>query len=90
LPLLVYWPAPGHDLSRREWLMRTPTMGRKKRSEADSPRRVTAFAIKGSMPWRAWVEKGARHCRTDVSKLIDAALIDYLKAKGFEEPAPER
>jgi len=27
---------------------------------------------------------------TDSSKLIDAALVDYLKAKGFDEPAPPR
>ena len=36
------------------------------------------------------VELAADHCRTDVAKLVDAALIDYLKAKGFEEDPPRR
>jgi hypothetical protein len=70
--------------------MATAATGRKKKAEPSASRRVTAFAIKGSMGWRTWVEKGAKHCRTDVSKLIDAALIEYLKARGYEETAPER
>jgi hypothetical protein len=50
----------------------------------------TALTIRGSLDWREWVERGANHCRTDVAKLVDAALIDYLKARGFEQEAPER
>jgi hypothetical protein len=65
----------------------------KKKSAPDpnkpSPR-PTAFAIKGSLEWREWVEQGAEHCRTDVSKLIDAALVEYLRSRGFDNPPPKR
>ena len=52
--------------------------------------RPTALTIKGGLDWRAWVERGAKHCRTDVAKLVDAALVDYLQTRGFTEPPPER
>ncbi len=52
--------------------------------------RPTALTIKGRVEWREWVERGAEFCRTDVAKLVDAALVEYLKQKGFEEPAPKR
>lgn len=50
----------------------------------------TALTIKGVREWRAWVDEGATFCRTDVAKLVDAALVDYLKAKGFKKEAPDR
>ena len=50
----------------------------------------TALTIKGQPEWREWVDRGADFCRTDVAKLVDAALIDYLKAKGFKEAPPKR
>jgi hypothetical protein len=52
--------------------------------------RPTALTIKGRLEWRDWVERGADFCRTDVAKLVDAALVEYLKQRGFEEPAPKR
>lgn len=53
-------------------------------------RRPTALTVKGSEEWREWVERGAKFCRTDSSKLVDAALAEYLKARGFPDPPPER
>jgi hypothetical protein len=50
----------------------------------------TALTIKGNPDWREWVDQGASFCRTDVAKLVDAALVDYLKAKGFTKLPPER
>ena len=50
----------------------------------------TALTIRGGPDCREWVERGADHCRTDVAKLVDAALIDYLRARGFEESPPRR
>jgi hypothetical protein len=50
----------------------------------------TALTIKGSREWREWVDRGADHFRTDVAKLVDAALIRYLKEGGFTEEAPKR
>jgi hypothetical protein len=52
--------------------------------------RPTAMTIKGRPEWRDWVERGAEFCRTDVAKLVDAALVEYLKQRGFDEPAPKR
>ncbi len=52
--------------------------------------RPTALTIKGRPEWREWVEKAADFCRTDVAKLVDAALVEYLKHRGFDEPAPKR
>jgi hypothetical protein len=53
-------------------------------------KRPTALTIKGSLEWRAWVEGGAEFCRTDVAKLVDAALVEYLKARGYSGTAPKR
>jgi hypothetical protein len=55
-----------------------------------SGEKPTAITIKGSLEWRDWVDRGASHCRTDVAKLVDSALVDYLRARGFTEEAPER
>jgi hypothetical protein len=49
-----------------------------------------AVTLRGSEAWKAWIERGAKFCRTDVAKLIDASVIDYLKGRGFEEEAPAR
>jgi hypothetical protein len=49
-----------------------------------------AVTLRGSPEWKKWIEAGARYCRTDVAKLIDAAVVDYLKARGFSQEAPER
>jgi hypothetical protein len=62
-----------------------PRRGGRRASE-----KPTALTIKGTLEWRDWVDRGARHCRTDVAKLVDAALLEYLKARGFTEEAPER
>lgn len=59
-------------------------------AERPTGAKPTALTIRGSLEWRAWVERGADHCRTDVAKLVDAAVIDYLKARGFEETPPRR
>jgi hypothetical protein len=51
---------------------------------------IIAVTIRGSEEWKAWIEAGARYCRTDVAKLIDAAVVDYLRARGFGQEAPDR
>jgi hypothetical protein len=48
------------------------------------------MTIKGRPEWREWVDRAATFCRTDVAKLVDAALVEYLKQRGFDEPAPRR
>jgi hypothetical protein len=49
-----------------------------------------ALTIRGSLEWRAWVQRASEHCRTDVAKLVDAALIRYMKEQGFSEEPPKR
>ena len=71
--------------------MRGATVGRpKKKPAGGSPPPIKRIAVQAAAPWVDWVERGAKFCRTDVSKLIDAALADYLKARGFSEAPPER
>lgn len=74
--------------------METATMAKPKAKAKAAPAsagpKPTALTIKGDPSWREWVDRGADYCRTDVAKLVDAALIDYLKAKGFTEEAPRR
>lgn len=53
-------------------------------------RRNSVLKVRASMPWRAWIERGARYCHSDTAKLVDAAVTAYLEAKGFEELPPER
>lgn len=74
--------------------MGAATMARPKKTAPEPPAkpgpRPTALTIKGALEWRGWVERGAEHCRTDVAKLVDAALVRYLKEHGFTEEAPKR
>jgi hypothetical protein len=58
--------------------------------KAVSGAKPTALTIRGSLEWREWVERAARYCRTDVAKLVDAALLAYVRGQGFEERPPER
>jgi hypothetical protein len=53
-------------------------------------RLAIAVTLRGSEPWKAWVEGLANHCRLDVAKVIDRALIDYARKEGFNKEAPRR
>lgn len=53
------------------------------------PRR-TVLTIKGTDEWRTWLEELAEFLRTPTSTLVDHALVDYAKAKGFKKEAPLR
>jgi hypothetical protein len=70
--------------------MRGVTVGRPKKHRPGASPKVKRIAVQASEPWVDWVERGAKFCRTDVSKLIDAALADYLAARGFPDKPPER
>jgi hypothetical protein len=65
---------------------------KRKKATAKKPvgAKPTALTIRGSLDWRDWLERGADHCRTDVAKLVDASVIEYLRARGFEETPPRR
>jgi hypothetical protein len=46
--------------------------------------------LRGGPDWKEWLEGFADHCRLDVSKLIDKALIQYAKTEGYNREAPRR
>jgi hypothetical protein len=57
------------------------------KAAAKPPRTV---GVRATGQWADWLERVAKHCRTDVAKLIDMAVADYAKARGFDELPPER
>jgi hypothetical protein len=60
-----------------------------KRPESKQPEMKTV-GVRSTRAWADWLERGAKFCRTDTAKLLDSAAVDYLKARGFDEPAPPR
>ena len=46
--------------------------------------------VRATLPWWEWATEGAAFCRTDLAKLFDAAVVEYLKARGFDKKAPSR
>ena len=65
-------------------------MGRPKKSAPKGAPKPRTIGVRATGEWAEWLEQAARHCRTDIAKLIDAAVVDYVKARGFEVPPPER
>lgn len=47
-------------------------------------------SIRCTLRWSEWVFRGARHCRLSLSNMIEIAVIEYLKRRGFTEVSPER
>jgi hypothetical protein len=68
--------------------MRGAAMGRPKKPKTPDPQK--RLVVAGCGPWMDWVERGAKFCRTDVSKMVDAALAEYLRARGFPDAPPDR
>jgi hypothetical protein len=65
------------------------TIGRPKKAEKKGLRPRTV-GVRASGEWADWVEELAKHCRTDIAKLIDSALAAHAKAVGFGKTPPER
>ncbi len=71
-------------------LMAKPKAKAKRRKQEESGPKPTALTIKGSLEWRAWVERVADHCRVSSSTLVDLAITEYAKNRGFNEQPPTR
>lgn len=54
------------------------------------PANFRTVGIRSSAEWADWIERLAKHNRTDVAKVLDAAASQYAKSTGFDEPPPER
>jgi hypothetical protein len=65
------------------------TVGRLKK-QAKRPDGPRTIGVRASGEWAGWIERAAKHCRTDIAKLIDVAVAEYVKARGFDESPPER
>ena len=63
-------------------------MAKKKPMKAE--KKITVVSLKGTPEWRDWLQEGAEQCRTDVAKLMDAAVIEYLVKRGFTKSPPKR
>jgi len=62
-----------------------------KAEKARKPDRpAIAVTLRGGPDWKEWLEGFADHCRSDVSKVIDKALIQYAKSEGYNKEAPRR
>ena len=48
------------------------------------------IGVRSSPEWAEWLERAAKYCRTDIAKLIDVSVVEYARARGFKEEAPER
>jgi hypothetical protein len=46
-------------------------------------------SIRGTPEWKTWLEDLAKANRQSVSGMIDLALADYARTRGFKPP-PER
>jgi len=62
----------------------------RRKAHAKRGQPIKTVGIRSTPEWAAWLEGAATFCRTDTSKLIDAALVDYTKARGFGEDPPPR
>jgi len=66
-------------------------MGRaRKKAQAKPSEPIKTVGIRSTPKWAKWLQRAATFCRTDTSKLIDAALVAYMKALGFGEDPPPR
>jgi ribosomal protein L31E len=65
-------------------------VGRTKKSAGKKVAGPMTVGVRASAEWAERLERAAKHCRTDIAKLIDNSVADYVKARGFDEPPPER
>jgi hypothetical protein len=70
--------------------MDAPMAKKKAKVETPPEPKATVISVKGSNEWREWLQEGAEFCRTDTAKMLDAAIVAYLKAQGFVKPPPKR
>jgi hypothetical protein len=60
------------------------------RPPAANDRKTIAVTIKGSRAWKDWIDGLADHCRLDVAKVIDLAVVRFAETEGYDQKAPQR
>jgi hypothetical protein len=51
---------------------------------------MTVMTIKGTAEWKEWLDRLADFSRLPTTVLIDVALAEWAKQKGFPESPPKR
>jgi hypothetical protein len=64
-------------------------MAKAKRGRPPKPSQPNALSIRGSAEWREFLVEFADHQRTTPTGLIDAALAELARRRGFRVP-PKR
>ena len=65
-------------------------MSDSKKEAASEGKRTTVMTIKGTIEWKAWLDRLAEFSRLPNTILIDLALAEWAKNHGFQEPPPKR
>jgi hypothetical protein len=76
------------NLEATETLAVGTTLAKKKQAKPSPEFRTVG--MRTTVAWADWLERAAKHYRTDVAKLIDAAVAKYARDGGFAESPPER
>ena len=61
-------------------------MGRPR--QADKPKVVVHLT--GTSEFREWSADLAKHCRASLASVVENALVEYARGRGFDQAAPER
>ena len=72
--------------------MAAPKMGRPKKQVDDGnpPPEKRSIGMRVSVDYADWLEKLAKHYRTNVAGIIDRALAEWSQSEGYEHLPPER
>ena len=57
-------------------------------TQTRSSPKTTIAVLKAGPEFREWLKRFRDHLRLPAAHLLDAALVQLAKAKGFEEPPP--
>jgi hypothetical protein len=60
------------------------------RPRSDWERKPLVVQIRGSLEWKAWVERVAEFDRHSVAEFADRAMAEYAQRIGFAERPPRR
>ena len=70
--------------------------GRKKATTTPKPsiegwaRKPLVLQLRGSLEWRAWLDRFVEFRRSDAADTTDRALAAFAKLEGFDELPPRR
>jgi uncharacterized protein (DUF1778 family) len=62
----------------------------KKSPRDDWDRKPLALQVRGSVEWKAWLERAAEFSRMTVANFVDHAAAKAARDAGFDEPPPKR